>query len=137
MKGEKLSNDAESAEEFSAFLKQKILSENILLDNIYNADESGIYWRTIVSCTLSQKAESEVSGRKDGKDRLTALFCCNASGTNGIPLLLIGKSNMPHCLRNLIPKEKKNSCLKDISMLGVTYTHQKSAWMNQQIFNNW
>lgn len=137
MRGEKLSNDSESAEDFSRYLKEKIASENLILDNIYNADESGIYWRTIVSCTLSQKIEEDVSGRKEKKDRLTALFCSNASGRNRIPLLLIGKSNIPLCLRNLVSKEKKGNCLKKLDCLGVVYTNQKSAWMSQHIFQCW
>lgn len=50
-----------------------------MLENIYIADGSGIYWKTIVSSILSQKAEDQVSG------------------------------HVPSCLRILIPKEKKLS----------------------------
>lgn len=35
MRGEKLSNDSESAEDFSRYLEEKIASENLILDNIY------------------------------------------------------------------------------------------------------
>lgn len=40
---EKLSNNAAAGEEFSEFLKQKVKAENLLLDNVYNVDEIGIY----------------------------------------------------------------------------------------------
>lgn len=118
MKGEKLSNDRESDNDFSAILQEKIVSENISIQNLFNADESGFYWKTVVSCTLSQK---------ERKDRVTALFCANARGNNRMLLLIIRKSNVPHCLRNLIPKEKRTDCLKTINILGITYTNQISA----------
>lgn len=112
MKGEKQSNDFEDSQTFSNYLKQKISDENLLLDNIYDADESGIFWRTIVSCTLSQDPE-DVCGRKDKKDRITTLFCANASGRNKIPLLVIGKSQVPRCLQNFISKSRKKYLLKE------------------------
>lgn len=137
MKGESLSKDVESAEEFSCYLKNKISSENILLDNVYNADESGIYWRTIVSSTLSQEVEDKVSGSKERNNRITALFCSNATGSNRIPLLLIGKSNIPTSLKKLISREKKNNCLKVLECINTIYANQKNAVMSQEIFKHW
>lgn len=55
MKGGKQLNDPQSAQDFSEYLQEKISVENLTLKNIYNADESGIYWQTLMSCTLSQR----------------------------------------------------------------------------------
>ena len=136
MKGEKLSNDSASAEKFSTFLKEKIKSENLSLENIYSADESGIYWRTLVLWTLASHTE-EVWGRKEFKDRVTALFCSNASENHRIPLIIIGKSEAPRCLKRLITSKLKTKRLKIFESLGVIYTHQRNSWMDRHIFMLW
>ena len=84
------------------------MSENVNLNNIYNTDESGIYWRLLMACTLALRSEEQgVAGRKESKDRVTALFCSNATGSHRIPLLTIGKSKTRRCLNNLITKKSK------------------------------
>ena len=138
MKGEKLSCDPSSAAEFSRVFTEKIESENINLNNIYNADESGIYWRLLMACTIALRStEQEVFGRKESKDRITALFCSNATGSHRIPLLTIGKSKTPRCLNNLITKKSKDERLKTMESLSVIYTNQSSAWMDKCIFILW
>lgn len=137
MTGEKLSNNNEAAELFCKQLNEKIQSEELNLHNIYNADESGIYWKTLQTSTLSMNREEGVYGWKQSKDRVTALFCSNASGSHQIPLLVLGKSKTPRCLASLMTPNLKNKRLKYLSMLGVTYTHQKNAWMDKEIFLLW
>ncbi|XP_033224183.1 jerky protein homolog-like [Belonocnema kinseyi] len=141
-KEEKLTSDSSGVEEFSSVLKAKIESENLKLDNIYNADESGILWRILMACTLAsnseeEEEEKESSEKKGSKDRVTALFCANASGNHRIPLLLIGKSEIPTCLINHVPENLKDQRLKKLEILGVIYTHQDSAWMDKSIFLLW
>ncbi|XP_051168267.1 jerky protein homolog-like [Leptopilina boulardi] len=135
-------NNSESVKQFSIYLREKINSENIPLENVYNADESGINWRTLVSCIYSQEKEKEfrtnISESKDIiKDRVTALFCANASGNNRIPLLVIGKEETPDCLNDLSLKTENATCLKMIKNFGVFYTNQSSAWMDKIIFKQW
>ncbi|XP_043461946.1 tigger transposable element-derived protein 2-like [Leptopilina heterotoma] len=137
MKGEKLSNNPENANEFALYLQERIDREKLSLDNIYNADETGMFWRSLPSKTLAFNTETEVSGRKEHKERVTALFCSNASGNHQIPLLVIGKSCTPRCLKSLINPEMKNSRLKNLDSLGVIYTHQNNSWMNKEIFMLW
>lgn len=137
MKGEKLSNDPENAKKFSEFFQEKINIEKLSLDNIYKADESGIYWRSLVSKTLALSTEAEVSGRKEHKERVTTLFCSNASGSHQIPLLVIGKSRTPRCLKNLVTPGMKENRLRHFESLGVIYTHQNNFWIYRQIFMLW
>ncbi|XP_033215996.1 tigger transposable element-derived protein 2-like [Belonocnema kinseyi] len=135
---EKLPENPLSAAEFSKILKAKIESENLILDNIYNADESEILWRQLTACTLAlHLEEEEAAAREQGRDQLTALFCANASGSHRIPLLIIGKSETPKCLINLIHKTSKDQRLKRLERLGVTYTYQNSASMDTFIFMLW
>ncbi|XP_033222223.1 tigger transposable element-derived protein 2-like [Belonocnema kinseyi] len=138
LKGEKSSNDPLGAAEFSPILKTKIQSENLNLDNIYNADESGFLWRLLTACTLHLHIdEEEALEREDCKDRITALFCANASGSHRIPLLLIGNSETPTCLNNLVTTNSEDQRFKNLDSLGVLYTHQAKAWIEKSIFLLW
>ncbi|XP_043474886.1 jerky protein homolog-like [Leptopilina heterotoma] len=125
LKGDKHVNDSECIKEFSSYLKEKIITERLLLENIYNADEAGIYWRTILSCSAPEKMKiNNNECLKKRENRITMVFCSNAGGTNRIPLFVIGKSDVTAIQREL-------QCHGDI------YTSQESSWMNQEIFEKW
>lgn len=124
MKGELLSNDADAAAEFKVTLKMKLQRDNILYENLYSGDESGYNWRSLPSKTLASSIEQSASGRKDRKDRLTVLFCCNATGTNRMRLCVIGKP-------------KKPQCFSTMNGLSVDYKSQSKAWMDRITFRDW
>ncbi|XP_033211947.1 jerky protein homolog-like [Belonocnema kinseyi] len=145
LKGETLSNNPSSVEEFAKILKSKIESENLKVENIYNADESGIFWRLLMAYTFTlqlkeeeeEEVEEEASKKEECNERVTALFCANSSGSHRIPLLMIGKSENPGCLENLMTENSKDLRLKNLERLGVIYTHENSAWMDKCIFLLW
>jgi len=60
-------------------------------DQIYHADETGIFYRLLLDKTLEFKNVS-CNGGKLSKDRLTAMVCANMSGSDKWPILVIGKS---------------------------------------------
>ena len=133
-----MSNDPSYAAEFSRVLIEKILSENFELDNIYNANELGSYWRRLMACTPTLRSEEEeISAQKERKDRVTALFCSNATGSHRIPLLAIGESKTPRCLSNLITEVSEDERIKTMESLSVMYTNQRSARMDKSIFMLW
>jgi hypothetical protein len=66
---------------------------------IYNADETGIYYRALPERTLACNKEKDVYGFIPNKERITAMVAANASGTHRIPLMVIGKSKVPHCFK--------------------------------------
>ena len=132
-----LYNDNKSAEEFVELLNAKIMRENLNLENIYNADESGIYWEILLNYTFVLLTEYLSAEFKENKDRFTALFCANATGSHRIPLLIIGKSAKPRDLEHLIPGKTKLHDLNYLPKLDVTYSAQKSGWINCEIFKNW
>ena len=106
---------------FISFVKES----GLLLSQIYNADESGLYWRAPPSKTLASQNESHVPGRKVAKDRISVLFCANADGSHRLKPMVIGKAKKPRCLKNILDK------------LPVHYDANKSAWFTQEIFSRW
>lgn len=69
-------------------------------DQIYNADETGLFFRLLPDKTLEFK-DVKCSGGKQSKERLTALVCANMSGNDKLPILVIGKSKNPRCFKKL------------------------------------
>ena len=130
-------NDTDSAKEFSELLIEKIIRENLKLENIYNADESGIYWKILLNYAFASLTEKSAEGFKDNKDHFTALFCANASGSHRIPLLIIGKSAKPRDLKNLITGKGKLHDINYLEELDVTYSAETSGWINFEIFKKW
>ena len=47
---------------------------------MYNPDETGLYWRCVSTRKLASGEEKSASGFKMNKERLTLLLCANASG---------------------------------------------------------
>jgi len=66
-------------------------------DNVFNADETGLFYQCLPNKTFSFKGES-CNGGKHSKVRIALLLGANMSGTEKLPPLLIGKSKNPRCL---------------------------------------
>ena len=62
------------------------------LENIFNADETGLFFRMLPNQTL---ATSVRKGTKKDKDRITLLLATNATGTEKLKPMVIGKSAQP------------------------------------------
>jgi len=120
LQGESGSADPEVVQRGRADL-QELLKEYGEAD-IYNADETGLFFRLTPSSTL---ATGPVRGKKRSKDRLTVLCCTNADGTDMRKLLVIGKAKKPRCFGAWSPN--------DI----VTYCSNAKAWMTGSIFMEW
>ena len=67
---------------------KEIFSENSP-ENVYNADESGIYYKMLSQKTFCLKTEV-VRGQKSKKDRLSVLICANISETDKLVPIVIG-----------------------------------------------
>ena len=92
-------------------------------ENVYNCDETGLYYRAIPDGTYTTKGE-KVSGGKKSKNRLTVLLCCNSEGSHKLPPLVISTSKNPRSFKN-------------VSQLPVPYKANSSAWMTGELFSNW
>ncbi|GFW38817.1 tigger transposable element-derived protein 1 [Trichonephila clavipes] len=69
-------------------------------DQVFNADETGLYWKKLLNHTYIAKDEKTASGHKASKDRVTLLLCINASGDRMLKSLLINKSLRPRALKD-------------------------------------
>lgn len=94
------------------------------LKDIYNADETGLYYRALPNRSMVVAGDPR-RGTKTSKERLTVLLACSASGDKLKPLV-IGKAENPRCFRGL-----------DKSLLPVTYRSNKKAWMTSTLFQEW
>ena len=90
------------------------------LNQIYNADEFGLFYRAQPNKSIHLKDENCVGG-KHSKLRLTGLTAANAVGEN-LPLFVIGKSKKRRCFKHIKP---------------CRYRSQKTSWMDSILFEEW
>ncbi|PNF43064.1 Jerky protein homolog-like [Cryptotermes secundus] len=126
IQGEKLSGDLSASDQFCTNFDSFVKSENLLPEQIYNADETGLYWKCLPTRTLAFQNERQAPGHKSSKERLTVLCCSNASGTHKLIPVVIGKAKRPRSFKGTVA-----------SSLPIHYFNQKVAWMNRAIFKEW
>ena len=82
--------------------KQQVLQpllRQFSADDVFNLDETGLFWQLLPNKTLSFRRERCTGGKKS-KQRITLLVGANMSGTEKFPLLAIGKSKRPRAFQN-------------------------------------
>ena len=99
--GEAAKADIDGAEHFRSTTMKHIL-ETFTSQNIYNADETVIYFRTLPESTYVEAAKKKCHrGFKTAKDRVTMLATCNMNGDKKKNCLLIGKFKSPRCFKRI------------------------------------
>lgn len=126
LQGEKLSADVPAADKFIPDFQQVISEGGYSHEQVFNCDESGLYYKLLPSKTMAAHFEKSAAGRKTQKDRITINACSNVTGTIKLPLQFIGKAKKPRCFKNI-----------DVSSLPDIYNNQSNAWMNCALFSNW
>lgn len=121
--GEKLSSQPELVSPFLRKLEEKIKDLNLDYNQVYNADETGLYWKLLPGKTYVSSEEKTAPGRKVAKERITFLACTNATGLHKLTPLVIGKAKKPRSFKN--------------SYIPVHYKNSQSAWMTAGIFEEW
>ena len=125
--GEKRSADTAGAAEFPAKLLEFINEQQLSPEQIYNADETGLYYRMLPDRTLAQKEDTRKSeGYKLVKDRTTLLWCTNKSAEHKLTPLCIGKYASPRCFHRV-----------NMNAMPLAYTASGNAWMTASIFKEW
>lgn len=120
--GEKQCTDFESAQKW----RERVLVDLVKdysSDDIYNADETGIFFKGLPDRGFVYRSV-KISGGKKQKDRLTVLVCANMSGTDKQKLLIVGKAKSPRGFPS------------NMSKLPVNYKHSENAWMTSTIFTD-
>ena len=101
----------------------KELTSKYDLNDIYNFDETALYYRMPPNKTL---ANVSVSGTKESKERLTVGVCCNSTGTHKLKLVVIAKFARPRCFGKVFDPNHI-----------VDYYNNQKAWMTTIIFEDW
>ncbi|GFS40186.1 hypothetical protein TNIN_234931 [Trichonephila inaurata madagascariensis] len=120
MHGESASADKEAIEKYCLKFQEFIETEGYRPQQIFNCDETGLFWKRILNHTYITKDEKSVPGHKHMKDRLTLLLGASASGDMKLKPLLVYHSENPRAL-------KKNSIIK--SKLPVMWRSNQRAWV--------
>lgn len=92
-------------------------------EDVWNMDETGIFWRALPDRGFGQKSKSCKGGKKS-KQRITVAFFVSASGHKEKPVV-IWKSENPRCMQRF-----NKSCLP------VSYYSQMKAWMTGEILED-
>lgn len=66
--------------------------------DIYNMDETGLYWRKAPNITLATEAQP---GMKQDKSQITACMCSNADGSDKVDIWFIGYYQNPRAFKNI------------------------------------
>jgi len=120
--GEAATVDSETVTEWTN--KIASLIEGYDRKDIFNADETGLFYRALPDKTLCYKGE-KCSGGKIAKERLTVLLCSSLEGAKLKPLV-IGKALHPRCFKGV-----------NLDLIGVDWKANKKAWMTGQIMTEW
>lgn len=91
MKGEASSGDTVRAEDFKDVFKNIIAHGGYFTSKkqIFNVNETGLYWKRLASRTYVSLQEKNTSGFKINKKRLTLLLGANVAGGNLCCLILV------------------------------------------------
>lgn len=120
--GEAASVDEDGLQRWMVKHRSRIL-ETYTERDIYNADETGLFFQLLPAKTLAAKTDKCVGG-KNSKNRITVLVCANMDGSDKRPLLVIGKPKKPRGFAKVLS-------------MPVAYTHNTKAWMTGEIFRKW
>ncbi|SJK97310.1 uncharacterized protein ARMOST_00562 [Armillaria ostoyae] len=93
------------------------------LKDIYNMDETGLFYGMPPDCGLADKKHSGVKG---SKVHLTYAFTANADGSNKLEPFIIGKAKRLHAFGR-----------KFGNQLGFYYRNNAKAWMMTILYQEW
>ncbi|KAG7170685.1 Tigger transposable element-derived protein 1-like 65 [Homarus americanus] len=124
--GEEASGDRVAAREFPPFLREIMEEGQYTDDQVFNMDESGLFWKKLPSKTFVVKNASKCRGRKLQKERITVLFTTNASGTCKLKLSVIHTARKPHAYKSM-----------DMTKLNVHWLTARKAWMFSTLSLSW
>lgn len=126
--GEAASSDKTVAERYITEFQEFIDSNGYLPQQVFNCDETGLFWKKMPRRTYITQQEKTLPGPKPMKDRLTLLLCVNASGALKLKPLLVYHSENPRVF-------KQNNVIK--SNLGVMWRANRKAWVTRQFLIEW
>lgn len=126
MSGEAASADSEAANIFIENFRAIVEEGGYLPQQIFNVDETGLFWKRMPTRTYISMEEKSIPGFKMAKDRMTLLLGGNSSGDFKVKPMLVYHSENPRALKGLSKHR-----------LPVIWKANKKAWVTQKIFLEW
>ncbi|XP_020851157.1 tigger transposable element-derived protein 7 isoform X1 [Phascolarctos cinereus] len=120
-----LSSVSENVEPFRQKISMIIKEERLCLAQVYNGDETDLFWKSMPENTQANKKDICMPGRKINKEQLSALLCANADGTHKLKSVIIGKSKQPRSIKD------------DANALSVIYKSSQDVWFTRESFSEW
>lgn len=81
------------------FNKKGLEQDNLIKEQIYNADETGLFLKALPYKTPADLSENTATGYKVSKERITLMAFANAGGIHKLMLVCIGKSKNPRSFK--------------------------------------
>ncbi|CAF2050242.1 unnamed protein product [Rotaria magnacalcarata] len=125
LSGESASADHTAANLYPETFQKIIDDKGYLPEQVFNADETGLFWKKMPNRTYIARSARQAPGFKAAKDRVTILFCANAAGHLIKPGFIYRAEN---------PRVFKG---KNKNLLPVFYQANKKAWMTALLFLDW
>jgi hypothetical protein len=122
------SADTDAANDFVTEFRKFVEAEGFVPQEVFNCDETGLFWKKMPNRTYITQEEKALPGHKPMKNRLTLLFCGNASGDCKVKPLLIYHSENPRAFR-------KHNVQK--TQLPVMWRSNSKAWETREYFSEW
>ena len=125
LSGESASAPTEEIEPFRLKLRKIIDDEGLVLAQVYNFDETGLFWKSLPSNTQEHVSRKGVHGPKQDKKRISVMCFANADGSHALKPCVVGVAQRPRALKGIMHS------------LPVHYYSQKKAWFNAQILKSY
>jgi hypothetical protein len=105
----------DSPESIAQMAAVRLLCTEYAPKDIFNMDETGLFWKRTPDRTL---ATESASGGKKAKDRITLALTANGDGSELLKPWIIGKSKNPRCFKHI-----------NRQLLNIEYRYNKTKWM--------
>ncbi|XP_019391383.1 PREDICTED: centrosomal protein of 89 kDa isoform X4 [Crocodylus porosus] len=126
IQGKAASADTQAASTYRNKLLEIIEEGGYTPQQVFNADETDLFWKRMPSRTYIFREEKSMPGFKVSKDRLTLLLGGNAAGDFKLKPLLVYHSENPRALKGYLK-----------SSLPVIWKSNKKAWVTISVFQSW
>lgn len=124
--GEAASADTKAAEKYPEVLRKLIEECGYTAQQIFNVNETGLFWKKMPDRTYISKEEKTTPGFKAAKDRLTLLLGGNAAGDCKLKPLLVYHSENPRVFKGI----------SEVN-LPVHFRSDRKAWITMALFEDW
>lgn len=126
VRGEAASGNETAARDFSDALAEIIREGGYCAQQVFNVDETGLFWKRLPTRTCIAKEEKSAPGHTASNERLTLLLGGNAAGDYKLKPLLVYQAENPRALEGIWK-----------SQLPVVWKANRKAWVTLSVFEDW